>query len=221
MKIGIGIFAKTIGHSRIKTRLAENIGQRMAEEFYSLSVKAVKEVVGNYASTAKDEVSIYWARPSGRYDICTRGLGLGAAMHKVSRQIIKENDIYILIGTDTPQISVETFNGVSGLLRENKESLIFGPSLDGGFYLMAGSKVPDSQTMDSVSYSQSDTLDQLLNLLNTEGQECLLIETLSDVDVVDDLKFLHENLIEKFADHEELLESQKAILDWLMKKNLT
>ncbi len=220
MKVGIGIFAKTIGHSRVKTRLAEGIGQRMAEEFYSLSVKAVEEVVTSYASTTDDEFSIYWARPSGSYDICTKGLGLGAAMHKVARQILKENDIYVLIGTDTPQICTGTFNNVSTLICDNKENLIFGPSCDGGFYLMAGNKVPNLHTMNSVSYSKADTLDQLLKLLKAEGEKCTLIEELSDVDVVDDLKYLHDYLMKMRTGNEELLESQKSILDWLTKKNL-
>ena len=37
MRIGIGIFAKTIGKSKVKTRLAESIGVDKAEEFYRLS----------------------------------------------------------------------------------------------------------------------------------------------------------------------------------------
>jgi uncharacterized protein len=221
MKIGIGIFAKTIGHSRVKTRLAEGIGQKMAEEFYSLSVKAVGEVVNRYSSTLDDELTIYWARPSGSYDICTKGLSLGAAMHKVARHILKDNDVYILIGTDTPQISNKTFDSVLTLLRENNERIIFGPSRDGGFYLMSGTFIPKLEIMESVRYSQEDTLEQLLFLLKTNDEEWNLIEELSDVDVVDDFKYLHAYLVNMKANNNDIIESQKSILDWLIKKNLT
>ena len=179
MKIGIGIFAKTIGHSRVKTRLAEGIGQKLAEEFYSLSVKAVEEVVIRYLSTQKyNAVEIYWARPSGKYDICTKGLGLGAAMHKVAKHILKECEAYVLIGTDTPQISGETIDTVLTFMKEDNGRLIFGPSRDGGFYLMAGTNIPTLDIMESVTYSQEDTLEQLLKLIDTDNDMCTWYESI-------------------------------------------
>ncbi|KAF0092417.1 MAG: hypothetical protein FD141_601 [Fusobacteria bacterium] len=221
MKIGIGIFAKTIGHSRVKTRLAEGIGQKLAEEFYSLSVKAVEEVVIRYSSIQKyNAMEIYWARPSGKYDICTKGLGLGAAMHKVAKQILKECDAYILIGTDTPQINGKTIDTVLNIMKEDNERIIFGPSRDGGFYLMAGTSIPTLDIMESVTYSQEDTLEQLLKLIDTDSKEYTLIEELSDVDIVDDLEYLRISLEYKIASKDKLLESQKSILEWLNKRNL-
>lgn len=220
MKIGIGIFAKTIGHSKVKTRLAEGIGQKLAEEFYSLSVKAVEEGVTKYSSSSYNEVEIYWARPSGSYDISTKGLGLGAAMHKVAKHILKECDAYLIIGTDTPQISEETIDSVLAILKENNEKMVFGPSFDGGFYLMAGTIVPKLEIMESVRYSQEDTLEQLLKLLDTDDKEYTLITELSDVDIVDDLKNIRSHLESRVARNDNLLESQKSILEWLNIKNL-
>jgi hypothetical protein len=221
MKIGIGIFAKTIGHSRVKTRLAEGIGQKLAEEFYSLSVKAVEEVVIRYSSTQKNNaIEIYWARPSGKYDICTKCLGLGAAMHKVAQHILKECEAYMLIGTDTPQISGKTIDTIINIMKKDNGKIIFGPSQDGGFYLMAGANVPTLDIMEGVVYSQEDTLEQLIKLLATDGKEYVLIEELSDVDIVDDLEFLRIYLEEKVTSKNTLLESQKSILDWINKRNL-
>lgn len=220
MKIGIGIFAKTIGLSRVKTRLAEGMGQKLAEEFYILSVKAVEEVVTNYSKTSNDEIVIYWARPSGKYDISTRGLGLGTAMYKVANHILKECDAYIIIGTDTPQISEKTFYTAINSIIDNHEIIVFGPSLDGGFYLMASTKVPSKLILDSVSYSQGDTLEQLLELLKAEGNEFAFIKELSDVDIVEDLKHLRKYLEDRKGNNDILLESQESILDWLKKRKL-
>ncbi len=220
MKIGIGIFAKTIGHSRVKTRLAEGIGQKLAEEFYGLSVKAVEEVITNYSSSSYNEVNIYWSRPSGRYDISTRGLGLGTAIYKVATHILKECDVYIIIGTDTPQISQRTIDSAITFITKNQDKMVFGPSCDGGFYLMAGTIVPRLEVMESVQYSKDDTLKQLLNLLRINSLKFKLIEELSDVDIVDDLKDLRYNLENKLGSKEVILESQKSILDWLNIKNL-
>lgn len=220
MKIGIGIFAKTIGHSKVKTRLADAIGQKLAEEFYSLSVNAVEEVVTKYSMSSLNEIEIYWARPSGNYDLCTKGLGLGAAIHKVAKQILKECDAYIIIGTDTPQISGETIDSVLVILKENNGKMVFGPSYDGGFYLMAGTILPILEIMESVRYSQEDTLEQLLKFIDIDDKKYSLIKELSDVDVVDDLKNIRIYLEKELANNDNLLESQKFILEWLNIKNL-
>ncbi len=220
MKIGIGIFAKTIGHSKVKTRLAEGIGQKLAEDFYSLSVKAIDEVVTNYSKSPYSEVKIYWARPSGKYDISTRGLGLGSAMHKVATHILKECDAYILIGTDTPQISQRTIDSVIYLLIEDHEKMVFGPSCDGGFYLMAGKIVPTLEIMESVQYSKENTFKQLLSKLRVDKIEYNLIEELSDVDIMEDLKYLRKYLEDSLVRNDTILESQHSILNWLIKRNL-
>lgn len=218
MKIGIGIFAKTIGHSKVKTRLAEGIGQKLAEDFYSLSVKAVDEVITNYSKSPYNEVKIYWARPSGKYDISTRGLGLGAAMHKVATHILKECDAYILIGTDTPQISQRTIDSAISILIKNHEKIVLGPSCDGGFYLMAGTIIPSLEIMESVQYSKEDTLKQLLCLIRDDNAKYSLIEELSDVDIVEDLKYLRKYLEDSLVRNNTLLESQLSILNWLIKR---
>lgn len=220
MRIGVGIFAKTIGHSGVKTRLAEGIGTKLAEEFYSLSVKSVEDVVANFSKAQDDEVSVYWAMPSGRSDISTMGLGLGAAMYKVANRILIDCDAYIIIGTDIPQISLSTLTTTVDCLKSTLKKMVFGPSMDGGFYLMAGTHVPSLELMESVQYSQGDTLEQLLKLLKADGAKYTLIEELSDVDIVDDLIILKNWLDDKLKNNSVLLESQKSILEWLIKRNL-
>ena len=224
MRIGIGIFAKTIGHSMVKTRLAEAIGQKAAEEFYGLCVKAVEEVVTSYSNTLNvmtDELKIYWARPSGRYDISTRGLSLGVAMYKVASRILVDCDAYIIIGTDIPQMTQATLNQTMDNLKSSPLNLVFGPSIDGGFYLLAGTYAPALKLMENVQYSQADTLEQFLNLLHADSIKHTLIEELSDVDVVEDFIHLRDYLSNKSENSNDLLESQKSILQWLIKRNLS
>ena len=45
MKCAIAIFAKTIGLSPVKTRLAVSIGQDKAEQFYRLSIACIEDVL--------------------------------------------------------------------------------------------------------------------------------------------------------------------------------
>jgi len=214
MKIGIGIFAKTIGKSQLKTRLAQSIGKKMAEDFYGLSIKSVEEVACFFCKQNENNISIYWAKPKGDCDISTSGLSLGASMHKVANTILSENDAYILIGTDIPQLNINILNNTVKNLQAHLKPLIFGPCTDGGFYLMAGTFVPDLGTMESVEYSQSNTLAQLLSKLKNKNIDYCLIESLSDVDIGEDLYLLLEHL----KSRKDLLLNQNIILEWL--KNL-
>ncbi|MDD2371075.1 MAG: DUF2064 domain-containing protein [Firmicutes bacterium] len=214
MKIGIGIFAKTIGYSKVKTRLAESIGQHLAEDFYGLSIKAVKEVINDFSKKSEDQVFIYWARPYGKCEIRTRGLSLGASMYKVARCILNECDAYLLIGTDIPQINTDILNTAVSTLKNNTNKIIFGPSLDGGFYLLAGNHIPNLKLIESIEYSKSNTLEELTKAFKNEEIKYCFIDSLSDVDVAEDLPLL----VKYLENRNDLLETQKNILKWL--KNL-
>jgi len=85
---------------------------------------------------------------------------------------------------------------------------------------MAGTIVPRLEVMESVQFSKDDTLIQLLNLLRIDSHKFNLIEELSDVDIVDDLKNLRYHLENMIGSKEVILVSQKSILEWLNIKNL-
>ncbi len=214
MNIGIGIFSKTTGKSQVKTRLAQSIGKKMAEDFYNLSIKSVEEVIHLFCDQNENNIKIYWARPNGEYDISTSNLNLGASMHKVAKTILEENDAYMLIGTDIPQLNTSILNNAVKTLQDNLKSLTFGPCLDGGFYLMSGLFIPSLELMESIEYSQNTTLEELLTELKDENIDYKLIESLSDVDIVDDLPLL----LEQLENQKDLLLNQNIMLKWL--KNL-
>lgn len=60
MSGAIGIFAKTIGLSSVKTRLAADIGVKNAEAFYALSVDCVQEAILAAQDAASDAVAVTW-----------------------------------------------------------------------------------------------------------------------------------------------------------------
>jgi len=59
MKIGIGIFAKTIGLTPVKTRLAKVIGSKKAEAFFALSLDVVEETMTSLVSV-NSAINPYW-----------------------------------------------------------------------------------------------------------------------------------------------------------------
>jgi hypothetical protein len=60
-RIALAIFAKTLGVSSVKTRLANEIGVQLAEEFYALSVAAIKEVATVTHRMSEGEIVPHWA----------------------------------------------------------------------------------------------------------------------------------------------------------------
>jgi len=104
MKIAIATFAKTIGLSKVKTRLAKSIGDENAEAFYRLSVSAVREVL---QKTQEQNPSIFphWALgeeeavdlEQWRSFPClwTGEGGLGTRLSNVSSMLLNDHDIDI------------------------------------------------------------------------------------------------------------------------------
>src|SRR5260221_460144 len=106
----IAVFVKTAGVSPVKTRLAASIGQEKAENFYSLSVKAIEATLKKLS--AKDSnVVPYWAvaekealevsRWSGFRRIFQRDGTLGHRLFSVYSELLKKHSTVLLIGADS------------------------------------------------------------------------------------------------------------------------
>ena len=132
-------------------------------------------------------------------------------MYKVASQILTECDAYILLGSDLPQIDEVILESAIQKIKSVDDKIVFGPSFDGGFYLMAGTIVPSISIMQGTPYSQDNTLTSLIKELDKIGVGYELLVIMSDVDVVEDLQILScylKNMVK-------LHETQKDILKWL------
>lgn len=229
MRTAVVVFAKTPELTPVKTRLAAGIGRREADMFYSLSVMALKETLARLQTRVKElsshqtlDVSVYWAlaeTEGGSSDfwqdcqtLWTGEGGLGQRLHQVTERLFKDVDAVAMIGTDSPQLTAETLAEALVRLAAQPENTVIGPCSDGGFYFLA-STAPLGETLwNSVSYSQSDTLEQLLRRLKESGKTYQLLEPLGDVDEVEDLSRLQEDLTWL---EDKLTPSQQRLLAWL------
>lgn len=222
MSTAIAIFAKTIGLSPVKTRLAKDIGSYQAEKFYSLSVNVIEELLIKLKKQSNNQIIPYWAlaEESGvlnsrwkEFDVIWTGEGgLGMRMFNVSKELLKKHDKVIMIGTDSPQFEAETILRAIDKLSRNPHDSIIGPAFDGGFYLFGSTKLIEENIWTSVTYSREDTLEQLLLKLDKRNISYSFTKKMSDVDEIQDLKCLYEAL---HSLKNRQTQHQKRLMKWL------
>ncbi|MBI3580492.1 MAG: DUF2064 domain-containing protein [Nitrospinae bacterium] len=221
MNGALAVFAKTPGLSPVKTRLAADVGARLAEKFYRLSLAAAEEVAARVRDLSEGAIRPVWAlaeRNGGGEgsrksfpSIWTGDGDLGKRLHSVYSSLFKNHDYVMMMGTDSPQLEPSLILEAGRIIFENPESCVVGPSHDGGFYLFGG-KIPIPESAwTGVAYSTNSTLRELARNLESQNIPVRLISEQGDVDSARDLKTLM-NALEASPD---LLPAQRRLLAWL------
>ena len=219
MHTAVAIFAKTIGLSPVKTRLAKTIGQAQAEAFYQLSIAAtealIKSVQARYnlipvwALGEADALDLpQWQTFARRW---TGPGDLGQRLHHIYQGLQQTYTRVVLMGTDSPHLQPDALIAVLDQLADNPEACITIPAIDGGFCVWAGQRPIAQDTWCQVRYSQEDTLAQLKHQVNQAGIEVIEMPPQSDVDTIEDLYGLQRLLSEP----SDLLPEQVALLEWV------
>jgi glycosyltransferase A (GT-A) superfamily protein (DUF2064 family) len=202
MKGSIAIFAKTVGISPVKTRLAKDIGREGAETFYTLSLDCILELAQNLTlnNNDLDYIIAYGEPDSERYEniphpcMWTGEGSLGERLHHVHKILLEQYDYAIIIGSDSPQMQDHHILSAIHNLELDSDLCTIGPAIDGGYYLFASSKYIEKEIWTSIPYSQSDTLVQFEEKLNASGYRTSRINVLMDIDVINDLYTLRDTL---------------------------
>ena len=228
MKCAIAIFAKTIGLSSVKTRLAASIGKENAEQFYRLSVVCVEEVLQDVVRQ-NPNIFPYWflaeeeapLRSEWRsFPAMWTGEGeLGDRLANVSNMLFEDHDVVFLIGTDSPQMSAKyILQSIESLEANPYLDHISGSAKDGGFWLWGSRKTLPDTIWNNVTYSASTTLEELIAATNTHGDHVHIGHEMQDVDMLEDLITLQKILEQKEGI---LLSAQKILLEWVKENNPT
>jgi uncharacterized protein len=99
----------------------------------------------------------------------------------------------VLIASDSPQIGVEVVE--EAFRRLDRQDLVFGPTYDGGYYLIGMRGYHD--VLRETPMSVGTELDGLIVRARLMGLSVGLLETTFDVDVVDDLDHLRPLALER------------------------
>ncbi len=181
------VFVKNIKLGKVKTRLAKTIGDQAAFEVY-------KELVGITEKASQEvnkETWIYFSdvvietKWQGCNKYIQEGEDLGIKMKNAFQHAFEKGyEKVVLIGSDLPTINSAIISQAFDRL-ENKK-VVFGPAVDGGYYLVGLTK-PKESIFKNKPWSQSNLLEVTTLQLEEEKQEYSLLETLNDIDTYQDM----------------------------------
>jgi len=231
-KIAIAIFAKTPGLSPIKTRLAKDIGAKLALEVYKLSVKAVLELVQETKNRSVDQDSAdlylclaeagaeddpFWQDYKSVFNFLWTGDGdLGERLANIHDLLIRDHEVVVILGSDSPQICVNDLTSHIYTPMGKDIDHQIGPAKDGGFYLIKSFKTIPRKIWTAVHYSTKDTLSEITYLLQLQenGGKVELLKEEEDIDDLLSLKAVRDGLLNAKL----LLPIQGELLEFIQNK---
>lgn len=194
------VFAKAPREGQVKTRLAASLGAKGALDIY---LRMAEGLWANWRTAQKRGDFHLWlsfdppeAEPEVRAWLSgaerylpqipgNLGQRLGDALGSAFRAGYKE---VAVVGIDAPSVTAARVAEAFSKLEEGR--MVLGPTLDGGFYLMAlRQPLPDlGALLEGMPWSSSDTLASLINSVTEIGLDVHLLQEARDIDTVEDLR---------------------------------
>lgn len=174
---------------KVKTRLVRALGTRGACALYLAFLKDLArrfdkgpaELVWAYTPARADLSRLPWL---GGETIAQRGRSLGARMYNAMRAAFERGyERVVLIGSDAPQIQRCWIENAFALLAA--KDVVFGPSDDGGYYLV-GLRAPHD-IFSGLRWNTSRVLARSLARVKRLGLDVALVAPTFDVDEPEDL----------------------------------
>lgn len=185
------MFARAPELGRVKTRLASELGAARALAIYrELTERVVRAtqqsadcVVIAYAPSDAGRAMHAWL--GGAPEYAPQGDGdLGDRMqHAFTSRLALGAQRVVLIGTDCPTITADTVAAAYAALDE--ADVVFGPALDGGYYLIGAREVHDV-LFRAVPWSSARTLAVSLDRAHEAGLRVALLPPMRDIDTAAD-----------------------------------
>ena len=186
------VFVRAPEAGRVKTRLAAALGADVALRVYRrLAEHTLREAqalggeVRVHFTPANAEAEVRaWLGDGPRYLPQSAG-DLGARMEAAFRAAFEDGaDRVVIIGSDLPELSAALLRRAFDALESHPA--VIGPARDGGYYLL-GMRTMIGGLFGGIPWSTDEVLARTLDRLRAAGVEPALLDTLSDVDEVDDL----------------------------------
>jgi len=192
------VFAKNIILGKVKTRLAKTVGNNEAFNVYKHLVDITEQ---ESLKMENCDVHIHFSDvvlkslwPNNEKFV-QQGNDLGERMMNAFDDSFKLGYKRVIgIGSDLPDLSAEIMTEGLNSLKSN--DTVFGPSEDGGYYLIGMTKLIPEIFINK-AWSTETLLDSTRSELNDLGYSCAILKELNDVDTIEDLKA--SSIAEKFG----------------------
>lgn len=189
------VFQKNIVKGKVKTRLAQSLGEEKTLQIYQFLVdKTFREV-----NKITPEVYVFFSDflPGNHFEPkhhlrIQKGEDLGEKMKLAFEEVFALGyNRAVIIGTDCPEITAEILNQAFDLL--DRTDLVVGPAKDGGYYLL-GMKTNHFFLFREIPWSTSHVFSRTLEKAESNGLNYSILPKLSDIDREEDWnKFITQN----------------------------
>jgi uncharacterized protein len=190
------VMVKTPGLSPIKTRLAATLGVTESTRVYRALLRRTENILQKGLAIGLP-MQPYWAvaEPEGlnhplwhSYPTVSQGIGgLGARLHKVYSEALRQHPSVILVGADCPDMDETHLESAIAAL--GKKDWVVGPTPDGGFYLFGGNRPLSYDFWEAIPYSVSTTRESLLRGLAALAPESAPVQLSSLTDIDTEIEF--------------------------------
>ncbi|MBI5342741.1 MAG: TIGR04282 family arsenosugar biosynthesis glycosyltransferase [Deltaproteobacteria bacterium] len=181
----------------VKTRLCPPLSRRQAAALYACFLE---DTAGEAASLRRIRRRLCYAPPEAKaYFLAApfsgflpreqKGNGLGERMAHAMEEAFSEGARRVaIVGGDCPALSAERIRSAFRELSDGADA-VFGPSEDGGFYLI-GLSAPSPFLFPGIEWSTGTVLTEILSRCRNAGMTYALLPAESDVDTAEDLAAL-------------------------------
>jgi rSAM/selenodomain-associated transferase 1 len=199
MRPALVVMARAPRLGTVKTRLAATVGDVAALAAYR--ILAERTLAAAHASGIPITVCVApgsaipemaaWLGPTPAYAAQAEG-DLGTRMAEaIAARLGDGSDGVVVIGTDCPDVSAATLRSALDAL--DNADVVFGPAMDGGYYLVAMRTLARALFQD-IPWSSDRTLAESLCRADALALRVALLEPLRDVDTGDDWRWFSERL---------------------------
>lgn len=189
------VFAKLPVPGRVKTRLTPPLTPEEAAELYRCmlldtlaKVRSLPQVQRFLFFQDEPAAFPYFQGIAPDFVLLPQqGCDLGARMAGAFREILSRgHQRVVIVGTDAPDLPVDYLHQAFRALAEESVDVVFGPSADGGYYLLALKAVPDC-LFAGIAWSTGTVLAESLTRAEEAGLRVRLLPEWHDVDTPTDL----------------------------------
>lgn len=193
------VFARLPEIGRVKTRLAQSIGNEKALAVYEAMLRDVLASIGSAAGQM--EIEVLWA-PTSSANAQSLGRAFGdrplamqtgatlgdrLAMAFAERFFFHRTEMIVAIGVDDPLLSRATIDEAFALLESC--DWVIGPATDGGYYLIGCRAASfDATVFQNIEWGSDSVMRTTLERIRAREQTVAVLPRRYDIDIEADLR---------------------------------
>lgn len=188
------VFAKAPIPGLSKTRLIPALGEEGAAK---LQAELIHRQLQRCISVSEWDTQL-WCKPDSSHDVFQQCLSdwpislheqpvgdLGEKMYLAFKQVLAEYPSAVIVGTDCPAMKAAIIRQAFAALANGNDA-VFAPAEDGG-YVLLGLKRAERGVFQEITWGSAQVFRQSMRAAKEKGLSVSLLETMWDLDEVEDL----------------------------------